>query len=250
VVNLKFFLVTYDKLYRKVFSSLTPEEISLIYSYAVRGDIPKFIDKKIPVIEEWNLPWHDNRYQVLQYYEYGAIVHCIKNPDLIKDLTHVGLLHYDIIFEKESINSIIEDLNNNPNQIFYIMLRNNQALYFTKDQVKYLCEYMSGKLEMNIDPENIWNNGWISEALSVTPIEIFSRFGEYILKNQTDFESIIRDNRWNIMSQGQHRPCGLVERMWGFYLVSLNLPIKKMNITHDWDSYHHEHGDQVKDLKL
>ena len=47
MVNLKFFLVTYDKLYRKVFSSLTPEEISLIYSYAVRGDIPKFIDKKI-----------------------------------------------------------------------------------------------------------------------------------------------------------------------------------------------------------
>jgi len=249
-MDTKFFLITYDKLFKNVFSQLSENERNDLICYTVREDVPKFIYPGIKTIQEWKLPWHTNRYQTLQYYEYGAMVHLMKNEYLIKDLTHIGLLHYDVIFNKNSINNIKNELIINPNQIYYIMYRDKNTLYFTKENLNNLCKYMSDKLEINIDSEHIWNNGWISEALSVTPKDVFLKFANYILNNQYDFEDILRNNRWGIMNNVKHRPCGFVERMWGIYLVSLGLPLKKMDVLHDWESYVHEHLVQAKTLKL
>jgi hypothetical protein len=251
MTRLNFFLVTFDRLYYKVFSELSDEEKDMIYCYAVRPDVSKIlVDKRIKRINEWELPWHDSRYQTLQYYEYGAMIHLYKNPNLVEDLTHIGILHYDTIFLKNSVNSIISELESNPNQIFYINKTSKEWLYFSKDQLNNICDLMRKSLDMEVNADYIWENQWIREALSVTPKDVLLKFGKFLYESQYEIEDILKNNRWGIMNKVFHRPCGFSERLFGIYLMSLKLPENKMNIIHDWDSYYHDHGDQIKDLKL
>ena len=241
MINIKYYLVSYDRCDHRAISKLTLEEREKVICYAVNGAVPKIIGAKIKVVNEWQLKWYAPRYQTLKYYEYGLIPHCVKNPELLDGLTHVGLLHNDVLFAENSVNDMISKLEENPRQIFYIILRQNDVLYFTKDQLKYIAEYMSPKLNIDVNPDYIWNNGFISESLTVTPIDIFIKFGEFILTYQYDFENILNTNRWGLMNTVKHRLCGLVERFWGIYLMSCGLPIEKMKVTHDREIYEHEH---------
>jgi hypothetical protein len=241
MVNLKIYLVSVDKCDYQVVQNLTKDERQKVYCYAVNASVPKLFTAPLKRINEWELAWHDNRYQVLQYYEYGAIVHCIKNLELIEGLTHIGLLHYDVLFKKNSVNNLITKLDETSDKIFYIMYRQNDVLYFTKEQLKYIADYLSPKLNVNIDVDKVWNEGWISEALSVTPISIFKNFGEFLLKYQYDIEDILNKNRWGLMNTVKHRLCGFTERLWGIYLVSCGMSLEKLEIEHDWDAYQHKH---------
>jgi hypothetical protein len=241
MTNIKFYLVSYDRCDHRAVSKLMPKERERIVCYAVNGSVPKIIGAKIKVINEWQLKWHSPRYQTLKYYEYGLIPHCVKNTELLEGLTHVGMLHNDVLFAENSVNNMIKDLDENPRQIFYIILRQNDVLYFTKNQLKHIAEYLSLKLDVNVDPEYIWNNGFISESLTVTPIDIFTKFGEFMIKYQYDFEDMLNTNRWGLMSTVKHRLCGLTERFWGMYLMSCGLPIRKMDVEHDREFYEHAH---------
>lgn len=241
MINIKYYLVSYDRCDHRAVSKLTPEERENVICYAVNGAVPKIIGAKIKVVNEWQLKWHSPRYQTLMYYEYGCIVHCVKNPELLEGLTHIGLLHNDVLFAPNSVNNMINALNENPRKIYYIILRQNDVLYFTKEQLNHIIDYMSPKLDITINPDKIWNEGFISESLAVTPIDIFTKFGEFIIKYQYDFENILNTNRWSLMSTVKHRLCGFVERLWGIYLVSCKLPIEKMDIEHDREYYEHAH---------
>jgi len=242
MVNINFFIVTYDKLYTRVIEELDQQELNSVVCYNVQKKVKKNITSKITrFISEWELPWNDYSYQTNQYYEYGSMVHLFKNPKLLENLTHVGLLHYDIKFKQNSINEIRAELERTPNTIFYQMMRPYQQLSFLENEVEELCKFMSDRLEMNIDKTRIWGGTWISEALSVTPINVFNKFANFLCTYQNDIEDILKSNRWNIMNHCPHRICGLVERMWGFYLLSCNMPLKQMNIIHEWDSYSHQH---------
>jgi hypothetical protein len=249
MINMNFYLVTYDRLDDKVVAALDEKELEHIKCYAVQKKVPKKITDKVEVVNEWELPWNDYCYQSKQYYEYGAIVHLVKNPQLLEGLTHVGLLHYDALFNQNSVNSLLSKLSENPEKIFYQRIRGVQDLYLTPHEVVNISQFMSERLDMKIDPVKIWENGWISEALSVTPIEVFKKFGNFIIDYQYDIEDILLKNRWGIMNQINHRICGIVERMWGFYLVSLGLPLEKMDVEHDWDSYVHKHQTEENWIK-
>ena len=100
-----------------------------------------------------------------------------------------------------------------------------------------------------MDSDYIWNNGWISEAISLTPKNVFLKFANFIYDNKSDVENILIDNKWGIMNNINHRICGLVERMWGFYLMNCNLPMQKMNVIHDWDFYVHKHQSEDNWIK-
>jgi len=241
MTNIKYYLVTVDRLDHKVVHKLTKEERKSIICYAVNPAKPKLITPALQVIKEWELPWHDNRYQTLQYYEYGTIVHCVKNPELLEGLSHVGLLHYDVYFPENSVNEINETLNKNPHKILYNTIRKNNQLFFSRDQFNNLVDFMSEKLNMKIEKDKIWDNIWISEALSVTPVEVYKKFGEFLLKHQYEIEDILNSNKWGIMDRVKHRLCGFTERMWGMYLVSTGLELELMPIIHDWESYQHGH---------
>jgi len=239
--NIKFYLVSYDQCQQRAIANLTKEEKEKVYCYAVNAAKPKFITAKIKRINEWELPWHDNRYQFLQYYEYGTLPHIVKNPQLYEGLTHIGMLHNDVLFHKNSVNNTISSLEKNPNKIFYVILRKNDVLYFNKEQLKHIIDYISPKLKIKVDLDKIWNDGWISESMTVTPVEIFTRFGEFMLKYQFDFENILYTNRWGLMNTVKHRNCGFIERLWGIYLVSCGMPIERMEVDHDRENYEHQH---------
>lgn len=249
MINMNFYLVTYDRLDDKVVAALDDKELSCVKCYAVQKKVPKKITPKVETINEWELTWNDYSFQSKQYYEYGSIVHLIKNPHLLEGLTHVGLLHYDALFNQNSVNDILQKLSENPEKVFYQRIRGVHDLYLTQYEVLNISQFMNERLDMKIDPVNIWENGWISEALSVTPIEVFKKFGNFIIDYQYEIEDILLKNKWGIMNNVNHRVCGIIERMWGFYLVSLGLPLEKMNIEHDWDSYVHKHQTEENWIK-
>jgi hypothetical protein len=242
MINLNCFLVTYDRLLDKALDNLSDEELSSISCYAVQKKVPKQISSKVSKIyEEWSLPWNDYSYQLKQYYEYGAIAHLYKNQNLIDKNSHIGLLHYDILFEKNSLNDIKQYLQSSPGTIFYQMIRPPEQMSLLDYEFSKLCEFMSSRLGVYIDTDNIKQNGWISESLSVTPKEVFLKFGEFLLYNGHEIETILKNNVWGIMNHCPHRICGIIERMWGFYLMSLPNEKRQMNVLHDWDSYSHHH---------
>lgn len=242
MINLNCFLVTYDRLLDKALANLSEEELASISCYAVQKKVPKQISSKVnKIVEEWSLPWNDYSYQTKQYYEYGAIAHLYKNQNLIAKNSHVGLLHYDVLFEKNSLNEIKQYLQSNSDAIFYQMIRPPEQMSLLDYEFSKLCEFMSSRLGVYIDPANIKQNGWISESLSVTPKEVFLKFGEFLLYNGHEIETILKNNVWGIMDHCPHRICGIIERMWGFYLMSLPNEKRKMNVLHDWYSYSHHH---------
>ena len=247
---LKFFLVTYDRLCDSAVENLNETELSDIVCYNIQKSVPKNITPLVTTqINEWELEWNDFDYQRKQYYEYASFVHLFNNPKLTENITHIGILHYDIIFKKNSVEKMYKYLEENPNTLFYQRMLGLPNLYFSRYELNHLCEFMSEKLEMNIDPNNIWNNGWISEALSLTPKSVFMKFAEFLLNNKSEIENILLQNKWGIMNHINHRICGVVERMWGFYLVSCGLTLKKMDIIHDWDSYVHKHTTEPNWIK-
>ena len=237
-----FFLVTYDRLYDKVIKNLSLKELDHVTCYNIQKKVTKNISPLIQKqINEWELPWNTYDYQTKQFYEYGAIIHLYKNQHLLENTTHVGLLHYDVIYNVNSINEIHEELVKNQDVIFYQKIRPREQLSLSLFEVTKLCDFMSERIGVHIDPNIVWNNGWISESLSVTPKHVFLKFGEFLLYNGEQIEYILKNNIWGIMNHCPHRICGIVERMWGFYLMSQGLPLKQLNIIHDWDSYQHQH---------
>jgi len=241
-ININFFVIAYDLLLDKVVQQLSEDELNKLTSYTVQKRIPKQISAKINNrINEWELPWNDYFYQTNQCYEYGAMVHLFKNKELIENLTHIGILHYDVIFNKNSINNILLELTKNPDTIFYQMIRPREQLSLSKYEVFKLCEFMEERMDIMIDGSIAWNDGWISEALSLTPKYIFEKFALFLYKHHLEIKDILKTNRWNIMDHCPHRMCGILERMWGFYLVSRDLPLRQLDIIHDWDSYQHKH---------
>lgn len=249
MTNLNFYLVSYNKLYERIAQNLDDESKKLLKAYYVRKSISKDITLNIDNIKEWELPWNDYTFQQKQYYEYATIIHLTKNIDIIKDLSHIGLLHYDVIFENGSISEIRESLDKNPNQIFYQCLRGPNDLYLQSKEFLGICSLMSQRLNMTINPRTIIETGWISEAMSVVPIEIFTKFGDFLINNHKEIEDILISNRWGIMNSVNHRICGIVERMWGMYLVNCGMKLTKMNVTHDWNYYNHDHLQQQNWIK-
>ena len=245
MIKVNYYLVSYDRLYDRVIDNLDNNELETIYCYAIQKKIKKNITDKIKTINEWDLEWNDYQYQTKQYYEYGAIVHLLKNPDLIKNCTHIGLLHYDIIFNVNSLKDVETNLCNNKDMIHYQCIRPNNQLLLTKHQLNMICKFLSDKLHISIDPDYIWTNGWVSEALSVTPKEIFLKFGQFLFDNKTEIENMLINNMWGLMQTTNHRICGFVERMWGIYLMSLNMKMEKLNIIHDRDFYEHQHETEI-----
>jgi len=242
MVNIKYYLVSVDRCDHRVISDLEEEDLKDIICYAVNETVqPKLIYPKFNIIKEWELEWYNYRYQYLQYYEYGLFVHALKNPKLIENLSHIGLLHYDVKFKKNSVKEIYQNLEENPNIIFYNTWRQNNTLYFSYNQLEEICKFMSERLDISIDPKYIWKNGWVSEALSITPIEVFKKFGNFIINHQYEIESILNNNRWGIMDLIKHRICGFIERLWGIYLVSYGLELKQMPIIHEHSLYYHLH---------
>jgi hypothetical protein len=243
MTNLKIFIHCYDKLYSRAIENLTNEELKSLVCYAVEKNIDKYITTLIQRINEWELSWNDYSYREKKYYDYGIFAHLLNN-NLVDGLTHIVIIQYDSLFEKNAINQIKSKLSINPNTIFYNNIRGIQDLWLTEYEFINICNLISEKMKINVNPFNIIKNGWISETFSIVPIHIFTKFAEFIIDNKLELEEILEKNRWGIMNSIKHRMCGIIERMWGFYLISCDLQLEKMPIQHDHNFYYHQHEEE------
>lgn len=248
--NIKIYSICHREFWDTAINNLDGEERKNISCYIVNEKYPKDLSKfsnKIDHIREYDLPHYNEKFQERSYYEYSFIPHVYLNPDIFKNYTHIGMMHSDIVYKTNSVRKIVEELGNNPDQIFYYKLFNGfkwpdgGPLYFSNNQLENICEYMSIKLKMFISPSKILYEGWIG-SMAIAPKEIFIKFGKFMEENYEDFHDILFNNRWNIQDTkpNKHRACGFIERLWGFYLISLNKPLKYMDIIHDQDSYTHD----------
>jgi hypothetical protein len=249
MTDLKIYLITYDRLLSRAVEKLKETEKQCISCYTVQKGVEKNIVEGISIINEWEFTWNDFSYQKKQYYEYGSFVHLLNNHELIKNLTHIGILHYDVMFEEDSVNEIKNILDANPRTIFYNKIRYFDELYLTPFELYNICEFLNQRLNMMIDYRNILQNGWVSECLSVVPIDVFEKFATFLRDYRNEIEDILLKNQWGIMNVIPHRICGIIERMWGIYLISQNLNMRPFNIKHDWDFYTHKHQEEENWIK-
>ena len=251
MINLKIFIVAYDRILNRVFENISQPEIDVCVGYTVQKKVEKNITTLVKnVVNEWELPWNNYEFQTKQYYDYSSFFHIAKNPHLYENLSHIGILQYDVIFGKNSINDVLMRYETNPDIIFYQKIRYKSDLYLTKYELENICSFMSSKLNISISHNNIWDNGWVSETLSVVPIDVFLTFSNFMLEYQVEIEDILTQNKWGIMNNINHRLCGIAERMWGIYLCSLGKPLEKLNIIHDRDFYFHKHESESNWIKI
>ena len=184
MIDFKIYMVSNDTLNNSAIRDITQAERDRLVCYAVNPDKPKFFQANLNRVNEWELPWYRPGYQMTQYYEYGSLVHITQNNELLKGLSHVGLMHYDMYFPENSVNDIQQELEREPNQILYVVRRKDN-LYFTFSQLRNVCHYLDSKPHIHSNPDRITEEGWISEALSVTPVDVFKRFGRFIDENKS-----------------------------------------------------------------
>lgn len=242
---MKLYSVCHKEFRSDAVERLTPDERQHIVSYIVNENYPKdythfsgFVDH----IHEFRLENYNPKYQRNSFHEYSAIAHLYLNPSLTEGMTHVGVLHSDIIMQRGCVEEILEALVINPKTIFCDTIfrpppRNSNVitppLWLTTTQADFLARYVSERI-LPVNMERVYTEGWIG-GMAIAENEVFLRFGEFLDKYSDDFTGILNETvlSSHVWSKTANAYCFITERMWGFYLMSLNLPIKHINIIHD-----------------
>jgi len=237
-MKLTIYIIAHKECPDKVVEQLSVNERNIVKCYSVNQKFEKKITDKIERINEWELEWFDPSYQDLQYYELSCLPHVVKNEKMYNELSHMGIIHYDTIFKENSIKQIISDLEKTPDQIMYTVFLRPDQIYFSRSQLDNICLFLSYKLKTFIDPNKIWYGGFIGCTKSIAPIWVFKNFGNFMIENKEEIEDILRYKRWGLTG---HKMAGFMERLYGFYITSLNLPKKLISdlIQCDWNSYEH-----------
>lgn len=241
---MKLYSVCHKEFRDAAVSNLTPDERSHVISYVVNERYPKdwsLFSNLVSQVREYELDKYNPVYQQHKYAEYGTIAHIYLNPSL-RD-AYVGTLHSDIVFETGSVQEMLETIDRQ-DTIFYntffgpvLHPHTLHPLYLTPSEVRQLSSYMADRIKMNINTDRVLREGWIG-GMCVAPIEVFMRFGEFMERYCGELEEILADDRWHLQTwPGKHTICGIVERLWGFYLVSLDYPEKYMRINHGGNKY-------------
>lgn len=242
---MRLFLVCHKEFKREAIERLSENERKIVTAYIVNEHYPKDWSKFTNLTDriiEYNLKRYNSKYQSNNYFEYSAIAHLYLNPELTDGISHIGVLHSDIIMQNGSIDEMNETFAINPNTIFCDSLfrkpeRNSIAedppLYLTTAQAEFIAEYVSERIQ-SVDMERIYTEGWIG-GMVVASKDVFLKFGEYLEKYSDDFQRILTKSvlSTHVWANIPTALSFITERMWGFYLMSLDRPIKHMNIIHD-----------------
>lgn len=246
---MKLYAVCHKEFRDESVNTLSEAERNHVISYIVNESYPKDHSRfsaLVSQVNEYELERYNPKYQLNNYYEYGAIAHVYLNESL-RD-SHVGILHSDIVFECNSINEMIEALTNEPDTIFYNTFFGPFAdkvtqhpYYLSYDEVHLLCNYLTERIGLYINTSRVLTTGWVG-GMSAGPVDVFIHFGEFMERYTDELEDILNTDAWHLQTYpGKHTICGIIERLWGFYLVSLNYPLKYMRIRHEQNKYEHDH---------
>jgi hypothetical protein len=102
----------FDDCYKNIPDSILLEYFTFI---AVNESIPKkYTKNKYKIINEWELPIYDSNFQTRGYNENSAIYHIYIN-NLHKNYDLIGFFQYDMVFNNNIIDYILNKNNNNNN---------------------------------------------------------------------------------------------------------------------------------------
>ena len=240
---MKLYCVCHKEFRDEAVSRLTPQERTHVTGYIVNESHPKlYFSNLVGHVKEYELENYNPKYQRDSFYEYSVAAHLFLNPSLTD--THVGVLHSDIIMEQGCVDEMIETFATAPETIICDTLfrppqRNTNVidppLWLTTPQARFIVDYVSERL-YPVDMEMVYSRGWIG-GMAVADKDVFIRFGEFLNKYSGDFERLLNETvlASHVWAKGSNAYCFITERMWGFYLMSLNRPIRHINIIHDRD---------------
>lgn len=245
---MKLYSVCHKEFKSEAVAKLTPSERSHVISYVVNERYPKdwsLFSNLVSQVREYELEKYNPVYQQHKYAEYGTIAHIYLNPSL-RD-AYVGTLHSDIVFETGGVQEMLETIDRQPDTIFYntffgpkLHPETLHPLYLTPSEVRQLSSYMADRIKMNINTDRVLREGWIG-GMAAAPLDVFMRFGEFMETYCGELEEIFADDRWHLQTwPGRHTICSIIERLWGFYLVSLDYPEKYMRINHGGNKYQYD----------
>lgn len=246
---MKLYSVCHKEFRHDVIKDLTLQECKHVAAYIVNENFPKDYSRFsgfVSHVREFELPKYNLKYQANKYFEYGTIAHIYLN-ECLRD-THVGILHSDIVFEEDSVNEMLEEFNCRPDTIFFqtffgpeLHPETLHPLYLTEKEAHLLGNYLAIRMQIPTNVDRVLRDGWIG-GMAAGPLDIFLRFGEFLETYSEELEQILAEDRWHLQTwPGKHTICGIIERMWGIYLMSLGLPIKRMRIRHEQKQYQHDH---------
>ena len=242
---MRLYSVCHKELRSEAVSRLTPDERRHVIGYIVNEDYPKlYFSELVDYVKEYELENYNPKYQRDSFSEYSVAPHLYLNPQLAEGITHVGVLHSDIIMQEGCIDEMIEVFATAPETIFYDTLfrpprKNTKAmeppLWMTTMQAQFIADYVSERL-YPVNIERVYSQGWIG-GMAVASKDVFTRFGEFLNKYSGDFERVLNETvlASHVWAKEFNACCFITERMWGFYLMSINHTIKQMNIIHDRD---------------
>lgn len=249
-MNYTIYTVIYDNCFERVFQDVSQDHLEKVKGYLVKKPIPKTIYnlKEKNILREWELDWNDFFYQKNIFCEYSFFPHAYKNH--LFGSEYIGLYHSDVKFT----DYFFDEIERADGKTIFLpestFCKNESFWYFNEKETASICEYMSNKMNMNIKFDNIKKYGWPSCCLGTGPSYIFSEFGKFIAENGKEIFDNLFNGKFFIESK-YHRICGLIERMWGIYIMNSPLQLKISNsIIHESYLYTQAHWNLKHNDKL
>ena len=228
--KIQIFVVFHKYIFDGCYSAI-PDDV--LYKYFTFIAVNKNIEKKYTpnrykVINEWELPIYDNKFQERGYNENSAIYHIYAN-ELHKEYDYIGFFQYDMIFKENIINLIQTHVTSTPINFYFNSYDFNFCSYDTwnePDTLEYIIK----------DYEKFFNTSFNKSYK-------FPLYNSYIIPTNL-YKKIMK---WVIQLYDKLYPwCinppnmghfghigGIYERIMAYAIGSENLQNINLNIAHD-----------------
>jgi hypothetical protein len=228
-LNIQIFVVFHKHIFDECYDNI-PDDI--LYKYftflSVNEKIPKHYTKnKYKIINEWELPIYDSKFQTRGYNENSSIYHVFMN-NLHKPYQYIGFFQYDMVF-KDNIVQFLQFKLNIPTCFYYELYNFKFCSYQTWNEPPTLDYIIK-------DYEKFYNK-------SFTKTCHYPLFNSFIIPIET-FEKVMN---WVIQLYDKLYPwCinppyathfghigGIYERVMAYAIGEESLRSIKLNISHD-----------------
>lgn len=109
MVDVQIFVVFHKTIFDECYKDIPPDVLSKYFTFiAVNKNIEKtYTPNTYNVVNEWDLPIYDSRFQEQGYHENSAIYHVYAN-NLYKKYKYIGFFQYDMVFKDNIIDFILQ----------------------------------------------------------------------------------------------------------------------------------------------
>jgi len=129
---IQIFIVFHKYIFDECYKNISQDILDKYFTFiAVNKNIQKKYSKKYKVINEWDLPIYDSKFQERGYNENSAIYHVYAN-NLHKPYKSIGFFQYDMVFNSLKIDSL-------------------EKMYYYKTYDFNFCSYKTWNEEKTLD---------------------------------------------------------------------------------------------------